>query len=83
MPKSKRKRAATTSEGTAAPRKRTNRRNQTSRKTLQRRKPVHRKRLTQKENERAGIGHTFNNGYNDGFAKGFEDGHQLAYEHQP
>lgn len=47
-----------------------------------RRKQVNRKRLTQKENERLGLGYTFNSGYNVGFAKGFEDGHQAAYEEQ-
>lgn len=52
-------------------------------KTLQRRTPVRRKRLTQKNNERAKLGQVFNNGYNAGFEKGFEDGHQLAYEQQP
>ncbi|CAM4080419.1 hypothetical protein PAAL109150_08705 [Paenibacillus alkaliterrae] len=50
---------------------------------LQRRNPANRKRLTQKENEQAGFGQTFNDGYNTGFAKGFEDGHQAAYEQRP
>ncbi|WP_277755822.1 hypothetical protein [Paenibacillus luteus] len=44
---------------------------------------MHRKRLTQKENEQAELGQTFNDGYNTGFAKGFEDGHQSAYENKP
>lgn len=52
-------------------------------KSLQRRKPTQRKRLSQKNNERAKFGQVFNNGYNTGFAKGFEEGHQLAYEQQP
>lgn len=83
MPQSKRKAAATASGGAASPRKRTKRRNQPGKKPLQRRNPVYRKRLTQKENERANLGHTFNNGFNAGFAAGFEDGHQLGYEQQP
>jgi flagellar biosynthesis/type III secretory pathway protein FliH len=63
-------------------RKRTSRRN-IVKKTLQRRKPLLRKRFTQKENEQAELGQTFNKGYNAGFAKGFEDGHHAAYKMRP
>ncbi|MGM0882633.1 MAG: hypothetical protein ACQEXQ_16520 [Bacillota bacterium] len=80
---SKPRRAGTASDGAAATRIPTKRRNQMSKKALQRRKPVHRKRHTQKDNEWAGVGQTFNTGYNTGFAIGFEDGHQSAYEQQP
>ncbi|OBZ13371.1 hypothetical protein [Bacillus sp. FJAT-26390] len=64
-------------------RKRTLRRNSIVKKSLQRRKPLLRKRFTQKENEQAELGQTFNNGYNAGFAKGFEDGHLAAYKLRP
>jgi flagellar biosynthesis/type III secretory pathway protein FliH len=83
MPQSKRKTAASASDGAEATRKRTKRRKLTGQKALRRRKPALRKRFIQKDNELAGSGETFNNGFNAGFAKGFEDGHQLAYEQQP
>jgi flagellar biosynthesis/type III secretory pathway protein FliH len=70
-------------EQTRGSRKRAGRRGVTAKKTLLRRKPMHRKRLTQKENEQAELGQTFNDGYNTGFTKGFEDGHQAAYENKP
>ncbi|OMF31779.1 hypothetical protein BK133_15355 [Paenibacillus sp. FSL H8-0548] len=70
-------------ETTRGTRKGAKRRATAGKKTLQRRKPVHRKRLAQKENERAELGKIFNDGYNHGFAKGFEDGHHAAYEKRP
>ncbi|MGO4547043.1 hypothetical protein AB4Z29_19845 [Paenibacillus sp. 2TAB23] len=80
MLRNKRSTAASISKGSKNTRKTTGRRSIASQKTLLRRKPVARKRFTQKENERAELGQTFNDGYNTGFAKGFEDGHQAAYK---
>ncbi|WP_146022687.1 hypothetical protein [Paenibacillus castaneae] len=82
MLKSRLTSAQRTKERAAVPSKRTNRSNQTNQNTLLRRKKTYRERLTQKENERASLGLTYNEGFNTGFAKGFEDGHQAAYEQQ-
>ncbi|CAM4261251.1 flagellar biosynthesis/type III secretory pathway protein FliH [Paenibacillus endophyticus] len=80
MLSNKRRAAAGISKGSKSTRKAAGRRNIAPQKTLLRRKPVARKRFAQKDNERAELGQTFNDGYNTGFAKGFEDGHQAAYE---
>ncbi|WP_138755437.1 hypothetical protein [Paenibacillus sinopodophylli] len=80
MLNNKRKSAVSTNKSQKSVRKTTGRRGIAGKKVLHRRKPVARKRFAHKENERAELGQTFNNGYNTGFAKGFEDGHQAAYE---
>jgi flagellar biosynthesis/type III secretory pathway protein FliH len=80
--KNKMKAAPSSKDSPKGSRKRTSRRNSIEKKTLHRRKPLLRKRFSQKENEQAEFGQTFNIGYNNGFAKGFEDGHQAAYENR-